>query len=184
MKKLKSILYILLILSLFTTLTACSLPFEAMTTEHPVTDTPTPTETPEPTESAAPQLCSKEPAFRAEFGVDRFLSQMSDLKSFTDSESEFAYKVLFTAQRDIKNLRYLEISAELTDEGKISVQDEKVLYTLDGMNAGESLVISMALEGYIPDRAISYVDDCGGTHYLYVTVSGEDNVPVLFAFER
>jgi len=172
MKNFKNIICIILSLALISALAACGTPAQPEPTTAPaVTDSPEP--------STAPVLCDAEPAVAAEFAIDRFLQQIVNLESFTDAEGEYANKVLFTAIRDIKDFRYLEISADVNEDGSIKVNSEKELYKVDSMLDGQPLLITVQFNGTVPDRAISYVDDCGGTHYFYLALSGEDNVPLL-----
>ena len=171
MKNSKAILFTAVLLILALMLSACSLPSGEKTPE------PVPTEAPLPAESRAPQLCNNEPALSVIFSNE--IKQMAGVESYTDSSGEYSNDVLFTAKRDIRDFRYYEISSELTESGDISINEEKQLYSREEMSEGDMLMISMEFEGYLPYRAISYVDDCGGTHYFYVTLSGEDNVPLL-----
>ena len=167
------------ILLLMVVLCACgSLP-EADRPAPIVTATASSTATPTPTASSVPVLCGEELALHAEFAVERFLSQTDALPSYSDTDSEWSNKVLFTAQRDLKNLRFLAVDAEFTEAWNIRILGEKELYVLDELHEGDMVLITMSLDGYLPARALSYEDGCGGTHYFTVSLSGEDNVPIL-----
>lgn len=201
MKNIKTVISTMLILALALVLNACSCPFGGKVHVIAPTEAPSAEESPSAAEESpeaegkspelmgnpvsgedgTSQLCDDEPALAAEFGVERFVAQMSGDRIVTDAEDEYASKVVFTAKRDIRDFRYFEISAEFSDNGEMRVSGGEILHARDEMNGGDVLVISMDLEGCVPSRAISYVDDCGGTHCFCVAVSGEDNVPVLIA---
>lgn len=145
----------------------------------PEANEPAAEEIPAPVESEQPQPCDGEQALCVEFVDDSMIAQLGDKYSCIDATGEYVNNVLFTAQKDIQDLRYLKVSAELSESGEISITEGSVLYTLDKVTEGEAFMITMSLEGYIPDRAISYTDGCGETHYCYAALSGEDNVPLL-----
>lgn len=181
MKQAKTILFSLLIPALALALSACAkptVPAEPDKTAE-IPEVPAVIEPVEPESQTAetPALCDRKPAFTVEFAADDRITE--DVKVLTDSDSEFVNNILFTAKRDVTDVRYLEVSAELTEAGEVRVTEGETLYTFDGLKTGEQFLIPMALEGYLPNRLITYSDACGGTHRYYVMLSGKDNRPLF-----
>lgn len=119
----------------------------------------------------------------AEFAVERFLAQRPDAKSYTDRHSDYSAKIVITFGDRVTNFALLALETDIDAGGNLTVQNIQPLYTLDGVERDDLIVIETELPEILPDRAISYVDASGLTQYRYLAQSGEDNVPLLIPFE-
>ena len=119
----------------------------------------------------------------AEFAIERFLAQRPDHLFFSDaSGSEYASKVVLTFDTTVTNFRFLRLEGEFSSAGEFICSGMDALYTRDEITENDLMVVETVLEGLLPNRGISFVDAGGNTQYYYLTVSGEDNVPLLIPF--
>ena len=129
---------------------------------------------------------STEPATHvsAEFVIERFLAQRPDHLFFSDSQgSEYASKVVLSFDTPVTNFRFLQLEGNINQAWEFVCTKQQPLYSRDEISENDLMVVETVLEGLIPTRGISFVDAGGNTRYYYLTVSGEDNVPLLVAFQ-
>lgn len=120
----------------------------------------------------------------AEFAIERFLAQRPDHLFFSDgTEHECASKVVLSFDTKITNFRFLQLTGEFDQLGAFVCTDMQVLYSRDEITENDLMVVQTTLDGLIPTRGISFVDAGGNTRYYYLTISGEDNVPLLVPVE-
>ena len=120
----------------------------------------------------------------AEFAIERFLAQRPDHLFFSDSQgSEYASKVVLSFDTPVTNFRFLQLEGNFNQAGEFVCTNLQQLYSRDEMTENDLMVVETVLEGLIPTRGISFVDAGGNTQYYYLTISGEDNVPLLVAFQ-
>ena len=120
----------------------------------------------------------------AEFAIERFLAQRPDHLFFSDaSGNEYASKVVLTFDTTITNFRFLQLEGNMSQTGEFLCTNMQELYSRDEITENDLMVVETVLEGLIPDRGISFVDAGGNTRYYYLTLSGEDNVPLLVPFQ-
>ena len=83
----------------------------------------------------------------------------------------------------VTNFRFLQLEGNINQAGEFVCTNLQQLYSRDEMAENDLMVVETVLEGLIPTRGISFVDAGGNTRYYYLTISGEDNVPLLVAFQ-
>lgn len=118
----------------------------------------------------------------AEFAIERFLAQRPDATVFTVDEGEYTNKVVLTFSTPITAFRVLELTCTADADGKIRCESFKELYALDSRTENDITVIQTGLDGLLPTRGISFVDNQGSTRFFYLALSGEDNVPLAVEF--
>ena len=120
----------------------------------------------------------------AEFAVDRLLAQRPDHFFFSDAAgNENASKVVLSFDTTITNFRFLQLEGNIDETGEFLCTNMQELYSRDEITENDLMVVETVLEGLVPSRGISFVDAGGNTRYYYLTVSGEDNVPLLIPFQ-
>lgn len=116
----------------------------------------------------------------SEFVIERFLAQRPDHKFFSDAAgSPYASKILLTFSTDITNFRFLKLDGNVTEDGTFYCDNYTEEYTLDQLTTNDLMVVETVLEGALPTRGFSFTDASGNTRYFYLTLSGEDNVPLV-----
>ena len=119
----------------------------------------------------------------AEFAIERLLAQRPDALFFSDAEgNEYASKVVLSFDSKITNFHFLQLTGDFDQLGEFICGDMQVLYSQDEITENDLMVVQTVLEGLIPTRGISFVDAGGNTRYYYLTISEEDNVPLLVSF--
>ena len=120
----------------------------------------------------------------AEFAIERFLAQRPDHLFFSDaSGKEDASKVVLSFDTPITNFRFLQLEGSFDQTGEFLCTNMQELYSRDEITENDLMVVETVLEGLLPNRGISFVDAGGNTRYYYLTLSGEDNVPLLVPFQ-
>lgn len=120
----------------------------------------------------------------AEFAIERLLAQRPDHLFFSEAEgNENASKVVLSFDTGITNFRFLQLEGDFGLAGEFLCTDMQVLYSRDEISENDLMVVETVLEGLVPNRGISFVDAGGNTRYYYLTLSGEDNVPLLVSFQ-
>lgn len=120
----------------------------------------------------------------AEFAVDRLLAQRPDHFFFSDAAgNENASKVVLSFDTTITNFRFLQLEGNIDETGEFLCTNMQELYSRDEITENDLMVVETVLEGLVPNRGIRFVDAGGNTRYYYLTVSGEDNVPLLIPFQ-
>lgn len=120
----------------------------------------------------------------AEFAVDRLLAQRPDHFFFSDAAgNENASKVVLSFDTTITNFRFLQLEGNFDQAGEFLCTNMQELYSRDEITENDLMVVETVLEGLVPNRGIRFVDAGGNTRYYYLTVSGEDNVPLLTPFQ-
>ena len=120
----------------------------------------------------------------AEFAVERLLAQRSDYLFFSDAAgSSYANKIVLTFDTPITNFRFLKLEGTVNESGEYTCTDMQELYRYeDVIRDGDLMVIETELGEVLPTKGIAFSDASGNTQYYYITVSGEDNVPLLVHF--
>lgn len=119
----------------------------------------------------------------AEFAIERLLAQRPDALFFSDAEgNEYASKVVLSFDTQITNFHFLQLEGDFDQLGEFICTNMQQLYSRDEITENDLMVVQTVLEGLIPTRGISFVDAGGNTRYYYLTISGEDNVPLLVSF--
>ena len=119
----------------------------------------------------------------AEFAIERLLAQRPDALFFSDAEgNEYASKVVLSFDTQITNFHFLQLEGDFDQLGEFICTNIQQLYSRDEITENDLMVVQTVLEGLIPTRGISFVDAGGNTRYYYLTISGEDNVPLLVSF--
>ena len=112
------------------------------------------------------------------------LAQHPDHVFYSDAAgNEYASKVVLSFDTTITNFRFLQLEGNFDQAGEFLCTDMQVLYSRDEITENDLMVVETVLEGLVPSRGISFVDAGGNTRYYYLTVSGEDNVPLLIPFQ-
>lgn len=143
--------------------------------------TPSSTPSPVPTQEAAEPTPTVKVELNADYATEELLSNPDSYQEFVDSTSEYQLKVVFTANTAVREFKYLELGLdeENQSEGDFHFIVVKELYTTEELSQEKSLVIAMVLEGLIPNRGISYLDENGTTKYFTIGTSGEDGSVLL-----
>lgn len=132
----------------------------------------------EPTMETAPLV--NQTHVSAEFVIERFLAQRPDHKFFSDAAGNaYASKILLTFSTDITDFRFLKLESNVTEDGMFYCDNYTGEYDLDVLTANDLMVVETVLEGTLPTRGFSFTDASGNTRYFYLTLSGEDNVPLV-----
>lgn len=120
------------------------------------------------------------PPMSVEYAVDRFLAQKDSYAYFDDAlDSEYAVKVAALALRDIGDVEFLTILADVDENGNLLCTQSRVLYTAEDMKETDLFVVNMEFVGAIPNRALRYTDAEGNAHIFGLGMSGEDGMPIL-----
>lgn len=127
---------------------------------------------------SAPEI-SGEPAVSTERAVERFISQRPDAVIFEDAAGEYAEKYVFWAKEELRDFCYQEVAVDVTEDGELYCNEKKNLYTRETLTPDDVLVISLQIEGTIPNRAIEYIDSNGVSHCYCISLSGFDDALVL-----
>lgn len=118
-----------------------------------------------------------------EFAIERFLAQRPDHLFFSEAGGrENACKVVLTFDTHITNFRFLALEGQIDSTGAFVCSGMEQLYSRDEITENDLMVVETVLEGHVPNRGISFVDAGGNTRYYTITISGEDNVPLLTPF--
>lgn len=141
----------------------------------------------EPAETTAPAamettISAEKTKVSAEFAIERFLAQRPDAAVFTVDEGEYTNKVVLTFSTPITAFRVLELEGDISEEGTFFCKSFKELYALDSRTENDITVIQTSLDGLLPTRGISFVDNQGNTRFFYLALSGEDNVPLAVEY--
>lgn len=132
------------------------------------------------TDGSVWNLMPESQAVSVEFAIERLLNQRSDYAFYDDAPgSEYAGKVVITALEPITNFSYLKLGGEYDDNGQFTCTEFETLFSLDGMTENDLTVINMVFTGLLPDRGIAFTDAFGNNRLYWLTLSGEDNVPLL-----
>lgn len=103
--------------------------------------------------------------------------------AYTDGNSDYQVKVVFTANTDIREFKYLELGlSDQEQSNDISLKAEKILFEMGTLTPGKPLVVSMLFDGALPNRGIAYLDETGTERFFTVTMSGKDESLLLTEF--
>ncbi len=92
-------------------------------------------------------------------------------------------KLLFFTYGDVRDFRFLSLTAgEVSEEGEITFYYE-VLYERERLEPGLALYVTTCFYGDIPNNGISFVDDMGRERFFAVDISGEDGSVYLWELE-
>lgn len=116
----------------------------------------------------------------AGYAEEELLSRYDSVEEFIDDESEYKVQVIFSTDKPVKNFKFLELGYTESDEdGEIQLNAEQELYVMEELSPQTPLVVSMAFEGIIPTRGISYTDKDGTEKCYAVEMSGKDGALIL-----
>lgn len=119
-----------------------------------------------------------------DYATEALLGDKNAYEEFVDSSSEYEVKGVFTANTTVRQFKYVELSYNDTTaaDTKISFHVEKVLYSADVLSPEKPLVVTMELEGAIPNRGITYLDENGTERFFTISMSGQDASLLLSEF--
>lgn len=110
------------------------------------------------------------------------IENYNEYDEFTADTYEYQSKVLFTADRSVKNFNVLALTMEdVDDDGNVTFS-EKSIHTLATLKPERPLMVRMTFEGTIPNYGISYTDTDGSTKRFAVQISGKDGSIILSEF--
>ena len=164
-------------------LTSCGPKVEAPNAENPVSSPSDQVETP----SSSGQGSNPAPikaVVSLDYASEELLSQKGTFNEFVDVSSEYELKAAFTANTAVRDFKYVELSFSeaAAQNGEISLHVEKVLYSTNELSPEKPLVVTTQLDGAIPNRGISYLDENGTERYFTVSMSGQDSSLLLTEF--
>jgi len=133
-------------------------------------------------ETNAPESQVSSPApVKAVVSVDYAPDELA--AAYTDGSSDYLVKVVFTANTDIREFRYLELGfKESQQNAEIQFKADNVLYEMDTLTPDKPFVVSMLFDGVLPDRGIAYLDEAGTERFFTVSMSGKDESLLLTEF--
>lgn len=133
-------------------------------------------------EKNAPESQVSSPApVKAVVSVDYAPDELA--AAYTDGSSDYLVKVVFTANTDIREFRYLELGfKESQQNAEIQFKADNVLYEMDTLTPDKPLVVSMLFDGVLPNRGIAYLDEAGTERFFTVSMSGKDESLLLTEF--
>lgn len=119
-----------------------------------------------------------------DYASEELLSKTDAFDKFVDDSSKYQVKVVFTSNIPVREFRYVELSFRDAGQGDNAINFDilKDLYHVDELTPQRPLVVTMLLDGVIPNRGISYVDESGTTRYFTISMSGKDNSLLLTEF--
>ncbi|NLU24098.1 MAG: hypothetical protein GXW99_05150 [Clostridiales bacterium] len=135
-----------------------------------------------PSETIAPEAPVSSPApVKAVVSVDYAPDELA--AAYTDGSSDYQVKVVFTANTDIREFKYLELGfKESQQNDEIQFKADNVLYEMDTLTPDKPLVVSMLFDGALPNRGIAYLDETGTERFFTVSMSGKDESLLLTEF--
>lgn len=117
-----------------------------------------------------------------DFASEDLLANKDSYQLFEESTSEYHVDAVFTTDSTVKDFKYEEVTYEESGE-YLKFSASKTLYSLDELTIDKPVVISMLVEGTIPNRGISYVDGDGVVRHFTISTSGEDGSLILAEYE-
>jgi hypothetical protein len=119
-----------------------------------------------------------------DYATEELLSKAYAFDEFGDTNSEYQVKAVFTANIVVREFKYVELrySDTPSDNDAFSFHIDKVLYSADELSPEKPLVVTMLLDGAIPNRGISYMDENGTTRCFTISMSGKDDSLLLTEF--
>lgn len=129
-------------------------------------------------------VTESEPVLHAEFAIQRFLEQRPDRKQFSDAaDGADVPKTVLTVSEKVTDFRVLSLTGEFETDGAFRCTEAQVLYSLPELTPDDLFVLETDLGELLPIRGIRYTDAAGNPHSFYLTVSGEDNIPLIIPFQ-
>lgn len=119
-----------------------------------------------------------------DYATEELLSTANAFDEFVDANSEYQVKAVFTANIVVREFKYVELcySDPASDNSAFRFYIDKVLYSADELSPEKPLVVTMLLDGAIPNRGISYMDESGTTRCFTISMSGQDDSLLLKEF--
>ena len=113
------------------------------------------------------------------------VSDLSNCDEFVASDSEFRTRVVFSADRAVRDFKFLSLMMEGWDE-----KNDKALFTVEELHSQPELTperplaVTLVFVGDLPNNGISYVDEAGATRRfaLATNESGEGDYLMLIDF--
>ncbi|MDO4270786.1 MAG: hypothetical protein Q4C72_07680 [Eubacteriales bacterium] len=179
----KKITVLLLLTSLLFLLCACGekqfAVFTVVEGENPPASEPVETTSPvQETPDSGTAMVS------AIYADEAFFSDHDAFDEFSEDDSEYSVKVAFTTDAAVEDFKFLRLGFVDADEtGKFQFEIAEELYTLEELSPQCPLVVDVTLEGIVPDRGISYVDQDGAVKYYALQMSGKDDSLLLTEFD-
>lgn len=119
-----------------------------------------------------------------DYASDELLAQKDEYDKYDDTDSEYRVNAVFTTNIAVNGFKYVSLKYDDSSSanGDITFQVEKALYTQNKLTPEKALVITMLLDGAIPNRGISYIDGNGTARYFTISMSGQDDSLMLTEF--
>lgn len=119
-----------------------------------------------------------------DYASDELLAQKDEYDKYDDTDSEYRVNAVFTTNIAVNGFKYVSLKYDDSSSanGDITFRVEKALYTQNKLTPEKALVITMLLDGAIPNRGISYIDGNGTARYFTISMSGLDDSLMLTEF--
>lgn len=115
-----------------------------------------------------------------EFVIERFLAQVPEYEYYAeDPQSTCARRVMFFAEEELTDLRYLRVEPRVDEEGEVVFVEKECLLALPVFSPDKPLLIEMEFAGDLPARAFRFTAPDGSKQSLCLALSGECDMPVL-----
>lgn len=115
----------------------------------------------------------KEAWVKADY-ADGIVTEATNYDWFTADDSPDSTKVLFMAEGNVRDFKFLSLYCEDVLEDGTPVFTTEELYQTDRLDPERPLLVEMTFWGTIPSYGISYMDQNGETRNFTVEMSGMD----------
>ena len=106
--------------------------------------------------------------------ADGIVTEATNYDWFTADDSPDSTKVLFMAEGNVRDFKFLSLFCEDVLEDGTPVFDVEELYQADRLDPERPLLVEMTFWGTIPSYGYSFVDDNGETQRFTLEMSGMD----------
>ena len=106
--------------------------------------------------------------------ADGIVTEATNYDWFTADDSPDATKVLFMAEGDVRDFKFLSLFCEDVLEDGTPVFTVEEMYHLDRLTPEKHLLVEMTFWGTMPSYGYSFVDDNGETQRFTLEMSGMD----------
>ena len=112
-----------------------------------------------------------------DYAYDEFLAKDGGYDKYVDGDSEYGINVVFRANVAVDGFQYVSLDyvESTSDNDNVNFEVENVLYAPPQLTPERPFVVTMLLDGTIPNRGITYIDENGTTRYFTISMSGQDN---------
>ena len=106
--------------------------------------------------------------------ADEVVTEATNYDWFTADDSPDATKVIFMAEGDVRDFKFLSLFCEDVLEDGTPVFTVEEMYHLDRLTPEKHLLVEMTFWGTMPSYGYSFVDDNGETQRFTLEMSGMD----------